>query len=214
MDSRSNTESLGRRVRNSLVENVREATMSALERAFNELEAKHAASMSAVTPGTLSDLADDYDAAATDQLRAAIAYAVAEDIPLETAGKIRRAAKAIELGTPGLIHRATANGATPSAIAKELSVTDSYVRRMIRETRQVSWRIDLFESEAGRGWQAWESGESVIPATYTAADLAEHVLSRGGRGPSEHRSRVLIWNGTDEQPNRAAIYAQEQDPAY
>lgn len=113
MDSRSNTESLGRRVRNSLVENVREATMSALERAFNELEAKHAASMSAVTPGTLSDLADDYDAAATDQLRAAIAYAVAEDIPLETAGKIRRAAKAIELGTPGLIHRATANGATP-----------------------------------------------------------------------------------------------------
>lgn len=85
---------------------------------------------------------------------------------------------------------------------------------MIRETRQVSWRIDLFESEAGRGWQAWESGESVIPATYTAADLAEHVLSRGGRGPSEHRSRVLIWNGTDEQPNRAAIYAQEQDPAY
>ncbi len=196
------------------MESVRDAATSSLEYALNELEAKHAASLSAVTPSTLADLADSYQAATTDQVRATIAYAVAEDITLETAGTIRRAAKAIELGTPGLIHRATAEGAPPSVIAKELGVTDSYVRRMIRETRQVSWRIDLFDSEAGSGWQAWESGESVIPDTYTAADLAGHVLSRAGRGPSEYRFRVLVWNGTEEQSNRAAIYTHEQDPTY
>ncbi|MFD3790794.1 hypothetical protein ACG93S_28855 [Streptomyces sp. WAC01490] len=96
-------------------------------------EANQAAAQNAVSASAQARLAADYEAATTDQARAQIADNVAHSFTLAEAGTIRRAAKAIELGTPKLILRATAEGVEPTEIATELGVTDSYVRRIIRE---------------------------------------------------------------------------------
>ncbi|MCX4483668.1 hypothetical protein OG890_06885 [Streptomyces anulatus] len=42
-------------------------------------------------------------------------------------------------------------------------------------------------------------------------ELAERILAEGGHGPRKHRSRVLIWAGSSEQPDTSAIHNQEQD---
>ncbi|MGW9385390.1 helix-turn-helix domain-containing protein [Streptomyces globisporus] len=94
---------------------------------------QRAAAIKSVPPEVLADLAGSYEAASTSQEHQTIAINVADGITLEAAGTIRRASKAIELGTPRLIERATADGMTPPEIAKVLGVTDSYVRRIIRE---------------------------------------------------------------------------------
>ncbi|MFE4328717.1 helix-turn-helix domain-containing protein [Streptomyces sp. NPDC056831] len=117
------------RLRSSFGQQVREAVIDVIER----YEAQQAAAQNAVTSSTLVALSDDYEDATTDQDRAMIAVAVADGITLAEAGRIRRAAKAIELGTPGLIVRATAAGMTPNEIARELGATPSYVRRILRE---------------------------------------------------------------------------------
>ncbi|WP_405195163.1 hypothetical protein [Streptomyces anulatus] len=99
----------------------------------NRWEAERAAAHNSIAPSVQAQLAADYEAATTDAVRAQIADAVAASFTLAEAGTLRRAAKAIELGTPKLILRATAEGVEPAEIAAELGVTDSYVRRIIRE---------------------------------------------------------------------------------
>ncbi|MGW4305090.1 helix-turn-helix domain-containing protein [Streptomyces californicus] len=95
--------------------------------------AQRAAAIKSVPPEVLADLSCAYEVASTPQEQQTVAINVADGITLEAAGTIRRAAKAIELGTPRMIERATADGMTPTEIAQVLGVTDSYVRRIIRE---------------------------------------------------------------------------------
>lgn len=107
-----------------------------------EYEHAQAAARNAVTSSTLATLASDY-AATTNNAhhRAMLAADVAEGISLAEAGTIRRAAKAIELGMPGIICRARATGMEPVEIARELGATPSYVRRILRDN------IDLLIAE-------------------------------------------------------------------
>ncbi|WP_405561901.1 hypothetical protein [Streptomyces sp. NBC_01180] len=96
-------------------------------------EHEQATARNAVTSSTLATLARDYDRTDTDTGRAMLAADVAEGISLAEARTIRRAAAAVQLGTPGIIARAAADGMTPNEIARELGATGSYVRRILRE---------------------------------------------------------------------------------
>jgi transposase-like protein len=163
----------------------------------------------------LLTLAQDYAHAITPDQRDRLAAGIADRLTIDEAGVILRAAAAVRAAVPRIVLRAKSDDDTTAEIARELGMTDSYVRRIVREHRQFSWRLDLYDSEAGPGWQAWESGEDVMPHSdehNIAAELAVRILSQAGQGPREHRARVLIWTGTDEQPDDAAIYRHEQDP--
>lgn len=136
------------------------------------------------------------------------------DTRLIQIGRQRREWKAAEQGIPALIFQAQAEGYEPSRTAVLLGVSPSYVRRILRENDHYSWRVDLFESDAGPGWQPWEGGEDVMPKSAdhdVPFELAERILAEGGHGPRKHRSRVLIWAGSSEQTDAAAIHEQEQD---
>ncbi|MGC5343661.1 hypothetical protein [Streptomyces sp. DT171] len=123
----------------------------ALLTAHAEYEHAQAAARNAVTSSTLATLARDY-AATNDNAegRAMLAADVAEDISLAEAGTIRRAAKAVKLGTTGIICRARAEGYTPTEIARELGATPSYVRRILRENRTTLAEAVARLNEAGR----------------------------------------------------------------
>lgn len=105
----------------------------ALLTAAVEYEHAEAAARNAVTSSTLATLARDYEHATTEPHRTMLAADVAEGITLAEAGTIRRAAKAIELGMPGIICRARATGMQPNEIARQLGATGSYVRRILRD---------------------------------------------------------------------------------
>lgn len=116
-----------------------------------EYEHADAAARNAVTSSTLATLARDY-AATNDNAehRARLATDVAEDISLAEAGTIRRAAKAVEIGMPGIICRARATGMEPNEIARQLGTTGSYVRRILRENRTTLAEAVAKLSEAGQ----------------------------------------------------------------
>ncbi|WP_371652484.1 MULTISPECIES: hypothetical protein [unclassified Streptomyces] len=73
-----------------------------------------------------------------------------------------------------------------------------------------TWRLDLFDSEAGEGWQEWESGEDHL-AEGSEARLAEQVIENAGEGAATHRARVLIWEGP-EGTDDEALYRHEHTP--
>lgn len=104
---------------------------------FEQYERQHAAANSAPTIARLLILAESYTHAttadATPADRARLATEVAEELTLAEAGTIRRAAKAVELGTTQLIRRAAANGTDRATIARELGVTPRYVRRVLTD---------------------------------------------------------------------------------
>lgn len=120
---------------------VKEAAISPLQHdlltAIQQYERDLAAANSSPTVATLLNLAESYDRAtadhATDAHRDDLAAEVAEELPLAEAGTIRRAAKAVELGMPGIICRARATGMEPNDIARQLGATGSYVRRILRQ---------------------------------------------------------------------------------
>ncbi|MDT0432790.1 hypothetical protein [Streptomyces salyersiae] len=103
--------------------------------ALRKYEQEHAAANSSPTVARLNALAQSYDRATTDAHRENLAAEVAEELSLAEAGTIRRAAKAVELGMPGIICRARATGMEPNEIARQLGATGSYVRRILRENR-------------------------------------------------------------------------------
>ncbi|MCX4483667.1 hypothetical protein OG890_06880 [Streptomyces anulatus] len=75
------------------------------------------------------------------------------DTRLIQIGRQRREWKTAEQGIPALIFEAQAEGYEPSRTAVLLGVSPSYVRRILRENHHYSWRVDLFESDAGPRWQ-------------------------------------------------------------
>ncbi|MEW2573636.1 hypothetical protein [Streptomyces sp. NPDC047070] len=137
---------------------------------------------------------------------------VEAELTLAEAGRIRRAAKVAEAALPRLVVEADADGMTAPQITEALAVTPSYTYRILREWVKYEWRLDLYDSEAGAGWQSWEAGEDVVERKkVNEVALAERVLAEAGRGPREHRARVLVWErtaGEDEQ----ALYTHEQAP--
>ncbi|QWQ43072.1 hypothetical protein KME66_20390 [Streptomyces sp. YPW6] len=186
--------------------------MRAIVALLDDALTEHDKTGSTLDNSGLLALAQGYARAVTPEQRDQLAAGIATRLTVDEAGVILRAAAAVRTAVPGVVLRAKANGDSTAEIARELDMTDSYVRRIAREHRLVSWRLDLYDSEAGPGWQSWESGDDIIPSTRTEPDLAEHILAAAGRGPREHRARVLIWNGTDEQPDTAAVYTHEQSP--
>ncbi|MFJ8761056.1 hypothetical protein [Streptomyces cyaneofuscatus] len=178
----------------------------------NELDEQATAEESNLDDSALFGLARGYARAVTPEQRDQLAASIAAQLTLNEAGLILRAAAAVRTAVPGIVARAKDNKRTTAEIARELDMTDSYVRRIVREHRLVSWRLDLYDSEAGPGWQPYEAGDDIIPSPRTEVHLAEHILAVAGRGPREHRARVLIWDGTDEQPDNAAVYTHEQEP--
>ncbi|MCX4676711.1 hypothetical protein OG413_15610 [Streptomyces sp. NBC_01433] len=133
---------------------------------------------------------------------------------LVKAGMRRRQWKQEERRTPSLIFDAKADGCTVGHIAIILDMTESYVRRVLREYVRCSWRLDLYDSKAGPGWHVWEAGEDVMPAVEDpaiATELASRILTEAGRGPQKHRARLLIWRGSDEQSDETAVYTHEQE---
>lgn len=109
--------------------------------AMQQYEREFAAANNSPTGATLLTLAHGYHRATTDARREDLAAEVVETLTLAEAGTIRRAAKALELGMPGIICRARAAGMAPNEIARQLGATGSYVRRILREN------IDLLIAE-------------------------------------------------------------------
>ncbi|WP_329219222.1 hypothetical protein [Streptomyces microflavus] len=159
----------------------------------------------------LLTLAQEYARAITPEQRDQLAGRIATRLTVDEAGVILRAAAAIRIAVPRIVLRAKDGGDTTAEIARKLDMTDSYVRRIVREHWLVSWRLDLHDSNAGPGWQPYEAGDDIIPTTRTEADLAGHILTAAGRGPREHRARVLIWDGLSEQADDDAIYTHERN---
>ncbi|MGW1151986.1 hypothetical protein ACWD45_11995 [Streptomyces rubiginosohelvolus] len=186
---------------------------------LEEFERDQAAAMRRVDEGGLDNsgllaLARGYARAIDPEQRDQLAASIATRLSVDEAGVILRAAAAVRTAVPGIVLRAKANGDSTAEIARELDMTDSYVRRIARENRLVSWRLDLRDSElpGGAGWKPYEFGDDILATPYTEAHLADQVITAAGRGPRENRSRVLIWDGTAEQPDDAAIYTEEREP--
>ncbi|MER7726406.1 hypothetical protein [Streptomyces sp. NPDC096323] len=187
----------------------------ALHTVAAEYEHAQAAARNAVTSSALAALAENFTRATTDAHRRDLAAEVAQELTLAEAGTIRRAAEAVRLGTPGIILRAAANDMTPNEIARELGATGSYVRRILRENRVFSWRLDLFNSQAGPGWQSWESGTDVMPYSEdhnVMDELAAQILTQAGRGARKYVARVTVWQGSEDQADDASIYSTEFHP--
>ncbi|MFI7563812.1 hypothetical protein ACIBVM_18480 [[Kitasatospora] papulosa] len=146
---------------------------------MQEYERNHAAELNLPTVARLHILAEQYDRAtaahATEGDVATVAAEVAEELSLAEAGTIRRAAKAVELGMPGIICRARAADMEPNEIARQLGATGSYVRRILR-------RHPALLAEA-RARAAEEKGKSpadtstVPPACCAVA--ASHLMRTG-----------------------------------
>lgn len=113
-------------------------------------ETEQATAVHTVETSTVAHLAHEYTAAYNDSRRAGLAEDIAEGISLADAGTIRRAAKAVELGTPGLICRARATGMEPNEIARQLGATPSYVRRILRDNRALLAEASRAARAAGR----------------------------------------------------------------
>ncbi|MFI8200046.1 hypothetical protein ACIF6K_26580 [Streptomyces sp. NPDC085942] len=200
-----------RRLRTSIQDNLEH-----LEQ-LEQLERDRADAQRIVDEGGLDNsgllaLARQYARAVTPEQRDQLAASIATQLSVDEAGVILRAAAAVRTAVPGIVLRAKALGDSTAGIARELDMTDSYVRRIVREHRQVSWRLDLYGSEAGPEWASWEAGDDIIPLTLPYPALAERVLAEAGRGPREHFARVLIWIGTDTQPDDAAVYTHAHIP--
>ncbi|MFJ2909372.1 hypothetical protein ACIO8F_08040 [Streptomyces sp. NPDC087228] len=186
--------------------------MRALVALLDDALAEHGETDSTLDNSGLLALAQGYARALDPEQRDQLAAGIATRLSVDEAGVILRAANAVRTAVPGIVLRAKANGDTTAEIARELDMTDSYVRRITREHRLASWRLDLYDSAAGPGWQPHEAGDDVMPKTHPFPDLAEHILTAAGRGPREYRARVLIWEGLDEQPDDLPVYVHEQDP--
>ncbi|MGW0134843.1 hypothetical protein [Streptomyces sp. NPDC003299] len=132
---------------------------------------------------------------------------------LQRAGYVRRLWKQTEETLPELITEAYyAADRTVADIADDLSVSESYVYRVLRERARYEWRLDLYDSETGPGWQRWEEGTDVVDRkTFNQVELAECILAAAGKGPQNHRARVLIWEGKQGRDDEA-LYVHEQDP--
>ncbi|MEV4966670.1 hypothetical protein AB0886_05300 [Streptomyces sp. NPDC024062] len=154
--------------------------------AMQQYERDFAAANASPTVATLLNLAENYDRAtadyATDAHREDLAAEVAEELSLAEAGTIRRAAKAVELGMPGIICRARADGMAPNEIARQLGATGSYVRRILRENRTTLAEAVASLSKAGRKF-----GETVAK---TAAAVEAATGEQGGQQAAE---RAVFW---------------------
>jgi hypothetical protein len=98
--------------------------------ALNQYEQEHDAELD--NSGLLS-LARQYAHAVTPDQRDQLAADIADQLTIDEAGVILRAAGAIRAAMPRIVIRARTQGDTTAEIARELDITDSYVRRIIRE---------------------------------------------------------------------------------
>ncbi|MFD9853439.1 hypothetical protein ACFWXZ_14420 [[Kitasatospora] papulosa] len=177
-----------------------------------EYEHAEAAARNAVTSSTLTTLARDY-AATNDSAehRAQLAADVAEGISLAEAGTIRRAAKAVELGMPGIICRARANGTEPNEIARQLGATGSYVRRILRDNptllaearqahteRSVFWTIQRWEGDHWHELAAQSTTTTTPPNAFARDRLAAARKTETGTAPL--RCRVWTFGESEGEP--------------
>ncbi|MGW1463863.1 hypothetical protein ACWCPT_05845 [Streptomyces sp. NPDC002308] len=144
----------------------------------------------------LMSLARDYARAASPEQRDQLAAGIADKLTVDEAGVILRAAAAVRDALPRIVLRARANEDTTAEIARELGMTDSYIRRILRENVPYEWTIHLLDSEAGAGWQLWEEGSSVTAADVQASDLATTVYGTAGSRVRQHSARVTLLLGS------------------
>ncbi|NEA19827.1 hypothetical protein [Streptomyces halstedii] len=146
--------------------------------AMQQYERDFAAANSSPTVTTLRNLAQGYSRALTDALREDLATDVAEDISLAEAGTIRRAAKAVEIGMPGIICRARAEGMAPNEIARQLGTTGSYVRRILRENRTTLAEAVASLRVAGRKFgETVEKTRAAVEAATAEASTGEQAAA-------------------------------------
>jgi hypothetical protein len=75
------------------------------------------------------------------------------------------------------------------------------------------YRIELFGSSAGEGWQSWGEGDTDA-APGTEANVAAGLLADAEEDDEEvrtHRARVLIWEGPEGTADDA-LYFHEREP--
>ncbi|WP_102924300.1 helix-turn-helix domain-containing protein [Streptomyces noursei] len=156
---------------------------------------------------------------------------LADDLDLEDVRALRVAGEAAVAITPEVIMRAADSGMKAPEIAGEIGLTPSRVYDLIRKERQkrdaiaqhearraaiptgdtqFTWRLDLFDSPAGKGWQVWEEGEDQF-AEGSEARLAEHIVRSAGASATQCKARVLIWQGP-EAADDEALYQHVFEP--
>lgn len=109
-------------------------------------------------------------------------------------------------------------GATPTQIAAELGVTETYVYRVLRENVAYQYRLDVRDGAPGPGWQCFEAGEEVGPVNEPEL-IADGVLNEYLAAHPEHadpagdpRLRVLLWVGEDQPDDKAVRTVLWPDP--
>ncbi|MGW1405037.1 hypothetical protein [Streptomyces sp. NPDC002403] len=209
--------------------------------ALEQYERDRAAETPHDGPGTLDStrlltLAQDYARATTPEQRDSLAAGIADRLTLAEAGTIRRAAKAVELGTPGIICRAAADGRTSAEIAHELGATPSYVRRIIREnpglvseafqaaandaknqlwTGRRIWRLERqwdADNLPKGSWHTVETKQASGGLPRTDAEFAQRKLDGAQRDYSaDVRLRVTVWrDGDTPDPDAVVAYSDPQ----
>ncbi|MBK6015607.1 hypothetical protein [Streptomyces sp. MBT53] len=77
-----------------------------------------------------------------------------------------------------------------------------------------NWRLELFDGPEGDGWQSYQEGDAAdVPGSET--NLALAVLAdaeEDDQEVSQHRARVLVWEGPEGDENDAD-HVHEREPA-
>jgi hypothetical protein len=158
-------------------------------------------------PGYLRWIADEYernDATSRERLLDLLG----DDLDLDDIRILRLAGEAAVAATPRAIKAARGRGMEPPQIAAELGLTPSRIYQVLRDYVQYEWRLDLYDSEQGPGWQPYEAGTDLAERRkLNAAQLADRVFERAGKGPRQHRARVLVWEDRAGDDNDALFVA-------
>ncbi|MFH9430251.1 helix-turn-helix domain-containing protein [Streptomyces sp. NPDC017615] len=159
-------------------------------------------------------IADEWAASDADaERRAELLDNLADRLDTREVRALRLAAEAAKAITPRLIAYDAAHGVSPAQIAEDLGVTESYVYRMLRQYTRYAWRLDLWNSEQGPGWQPHKSGEEFVERVRVSeGDVAAKVISEGGESLKRHRHRVLVWEG-EQRADELAYFTHENSPA-
>ncbi|MFE6683946.1 hypothetical protein [Streptomyces sp. NPDC057729] len=179
--------------------------------ALEQYERDRAAETCRDDPGTLDStrlltLAQSYARAATPEQRDSLAAEIADRLTINEAGVILRAAATVKTAVPHIVLRAKANNAATAEIARELDMTDSYVRRIVRDYTQYFWRLETYALD---DWVTYASGHEVAK-TGSANGLAEKIY-HATPTPRTY-CRVFVWEDEYHHGTAPAGMYQQDEP--
>ncbi|WP_079405459.1 hypothetical protein [Streptomyces sp. 3211] len=139
--------------------------------------------------------AERYAKAESFEERDDLAEQYGSSLTLPEAGLIRRVAKALESGLPGVIVDAHVDGMSARAIARELSCSDRHAYQVIKDYPWEAVWI-LYRATGDDEWEQVDAG--LVETTETADDLANQLMGRHLTDDlARTGARVSVWRAGD-----------------